>query len=287
MRLPLHKSSYSLTMLIFIKIVCELIGIQNLLQVSGKSAQDCFDKIHSDHLTPAPHRHRSRANISKSSSQGFVPLSASKILGPAEPKIKKSRCSKQKTHVTQKAVRDLLQKHYEVDQGYEVDMFSVLEPTASPFSQTLLQSVTPSTPEHLQGKSIFLQKPCERSSSNHKKPRSRFSSSFGSALVSPPVLKPVKNRALHEKYIDQLHSREARRKMASVQAAKSTLGEEVRKERHDLKKNVITAARNALVCDAKDAINQFQYLQANPLSNSCEFDDDINVDEDDEGEDRT
>ncbi|CBI15466.3 unnamed protein product, partial [Vitis vinifera] len=104
--------------------------------VPGKSAQDCFDKVHSDHLTPPPHRPRSRATRSNSSSQVSVPLSASKILRPAEPKIKRPGCSKKKTHRTQKAMRDLLQKHYEVDQDYEADLFSVLEPTATPSTQT-------------------------------------------------------------------------------------------------------------------------------------------------------
>lgn len=77
--------------------------------------------------------------------------------------------------------------------------------------------------------------------------------------------------------------------MVSLQAAKSTLGEEDGKEGHVQKMNAIAAAKNALVCDAKDAISQFQYLQANPLSNSSEFDDDddVNTDEDDQGEDGT
>lgn len=256
------------------------------MQVPGKSAQDCFDKVHSDHLTPRPHRPRSRANRSNSLHQGSDLPSASRILGPSEPKIKKLRCHKQKTHLTQKAMRDLLQKHYEGDQEYEADLFSVIEPMATPCTHTSQQSIILSTPDHVPGKSIYLQKLHERSSDN-KKPRSRFSSSTRSALLSPPVLKPLKNRALHEKYIDQLHSREARRKMASLKATKSTLGEEDRKGSPVRKMSAITAARNALVFDARDAIDQFKCLQANPLSNSYAFDDDtsINVDENDEEED--
>ncbi|KAK9284326.1 hypothetical protein L1049_023497 [Liquidambar formosana] len=198
--------------------------------VPGKTAQDCFDKVHSDNLTPPQPRPRSRAKGTNLSSMGYFSLSASKLLKPTEPKIKRPSCNKQKSHLAQKTVRHLLQKHSNVDKLYEADLFSVLEPTVNPSTQAFQQSVILSTPEHAPEKQGLLQKFRERSSSGHKKSLSRLISSCGTALVSPPVLKPVKNRALHEKYIDQLHCREAKRKAASAKASKSVPEHEDREE---------------------------------------------------------
>ncbi|XP_059665690.1 uncharacterized protein LOC132311675 [Cornus florida] len=244
--------------------------------VPGKSAQDCFDKVHSDHLTPPQPRTRLRASIANSSS---FSLSASKFLKSAEPKTKRRNCSKQKSHLAQKTVRRLLQKHYHVDQDYEADLFSVLESPLNISSQASQQGVILSTPECGQDKRGFLKK-YQGSSSARKKHISRLGGLLVATLVSPPVLKQVKNKGLHEKYIDQLHCREAKRKAASVRAGKSIRSREGRKQ--SLNQDAIEAAKNALVSDARDVINHFQHLKASVMNKLSEFDDDDGVDSDDD-----
>ncbi|KAM7479217.1 hypothetical protein LguiA_027430 [Lonicera macranthoides] len=224
--------------------------------VPGKSAQDCFDKVHSDHLTPPQLQPRTRARTNSLSSLSFS-LSASDLLNSPVLNIKK----KQKTHLSHKAVRQLLQKSYQFDQDYEADLFSVLEPTLNP-------PVVLSTPEQKKKNPELLLKKCQQrssSSSAHKKQVSRFSRV---GLVSPPVLKQVKNKVLHDKYIDQLRSREAKRKAASARATKCSKKEDRKVGYNTEKIDAIKAAKNALVFDARDAINQFQHLQANALTSS-------------------
>ncbi|KAJ8769352.1 hypothetical protein K2173_002556 [Erythroxylum novogranatense] len=70
-----------------------------------------------------------------------------------------------------------------------------------------------------------------------KKLLSRFSGSLVKDLVSTPVLKQMKNKALHEKYIDRLHCREVKR-------------------------------------NQHNAIYQLECLQTSVTSNSSDFDDD-------------
>ncbi|GMY12031.1 homeodomain mRNAion factor [Fagus crenata] len=251
--------------------------------VPGKSAQECFDKVHSDNLTPLQPQPRLRTKKGKSSPIQKISLSASKLL---KPMVKRSNCNKQKTHLGQKTFRHLLQKHYHVDQDYEADLFSVLEPNMDPSGQAFQPGVILSTPKQLQGKQGFLQK-CRESSSSHKKPLSRFSGSSLTTLFSPPVLKQVKDKVLHEKYIDKLHCREAKRKAASARAGKLFIVKEDRKDIHVQNIDVVRAAKNALVSDARDVITQYQHLQANALSNS-DFNDDDGIDSyDDEGEEGT
>ncbi|XP_062144815.1 uncharacterized protein LOC133852149 [Alnus glutinosa] len=244
--------------------------------VPGKSKQECFDKVHSENLTPLQPRPRSRSKKAKSSPLQHVSLSASRLL---KPRIKMLRCKKQRTHLAQKTVRHLLQKHNHVDQEYEADLFSVLEPNMDPSAQAFQPGVILSTPKRLQEEQGFLQKPRERSSSSRKKSLSRFSGSSLTSLVSPPVLKQVKNRVLHEKYIDQLHCREAKRRVASARAEKSFVVKEDTKD-HVQKIDVVKAAKNALESEARCVISQYQLLQANALSNS-DFNDDDGVDSND------
>ncbi|KAJ6295187.1 hypothetical protein OIU78_023239 [Salix suchowensis] len=104
-----------------------------------------------------------------------------------------------------------------------------------------------------------------------------------SYIASPPVLKQVKNKALHEKYIDHLHCREAKRKAAYARAEKSVAGKENRGEIKVKKIDVVRAAKNALVSDVRDAIYQLQDVQTN-ASNSSDFHDDV-VGSDDDGGD--
>lgn len=244
----------------------------------GKSAQDCFDKIHSDHLTPIQPQPRSRAKSINVSSTEPLSFSASRLLNPTVPRTKRSSCSKQKSHLVQKkTVRHLLQKHYHSDQGDEADLFSILEPNTSP-SMHSLSNVVLSTPKNLLEKQGFLQKCYERSSSGSKKHQSKLGNSSTRDLVSPPVLKQIKNRALHEKYIDQLHSREAKRK--------AEFGKENRVSIQVLNVDKVRAAKNTLVSDARYVINQLQHLQTTIVDNSLDLDnDDEEVGSgDDEGE---
>ena len=103
--------------------------------------------------------------------------------------------------------------------------------------------------------------------------------------MSPSVLKQVKNKALHEKYIDRLHCRDAKRRAASSQAAKAILGKENRKESYIKKTDAIQAAKDALVFDAKDVIHQFHHVKVSAMSNYYDFDDDGVETNDDEFED--
>ncbi|KAG5541941.1 hypothetical protein RHGRI_021685 [Rhododendron griersonianum] len=238
--------------------------------VPGKSAKDCFNKLHSDHSTPPQPRTRLRSR--KTNSPSFS-LPTSTLLKPEEPITKKPICRKQSRHLAQKTVRQLLQKHYNVDQNYEADLFSVLESTMNPSTQALQKGLTHSTPGGEQKDSGYLKKCHDRSSSaHHAKHMSQFSGSYGATLASPPVLKPVKNKALHEKYIDQLHCREAKRR-----AAKVIRGKEKRKESciNIQKRDVIKAAKDALVFDAKDVINQFHQVKVSGMGNFSDSDDDF------------
>ncbi|CAB4314392.1 unnamed protein product [Prunus armeniaca] len=245
--------------------------------VPGKSAQECFDRVHSEHITPPPPRTRSRAPILENSSPlGQFSLSASKLLKPTELKAKRSNCNKQRSHIAQKTVRKLLQKHHQVYQEYEADLFSVLEPSLDSYTESQ-PSVILSTPKNLKGKQGLLQKCSQRSSDHNKKPLSRFNSSSGEPLVSPPVLKQVRNRVWHDKYIDQLHNREAKRKAASTCTQKSTVQEV----------DMVRTAKLALVSEARDAINKLQHLQANTMENSSDLDEDGIVNDDEEGENDT
>ncbi|KAL8492964.1 hypothetical protein ACS0TY_024244 [Phlomoides rotata] len=211
--------------------------------VPGKSAKECFDRIHSDQSTPSQPPARSRPKRKEPSPILFSPT---KLLSPAEMNRKKRNSRMRSTLAAQKTVRKLLQKQHTEDQDYEADLFSVLEPTIDP-SPLNLQDGTPfSSPEPNQG-----------SSSAQRKQRSRLSNSQKAAFVSPPVLKQIKNKALHEKYIDQLHCRDAKRKAAASRKAKKVYANV-----SILKPNLVKVAKDALVSDAQDAINQLQSLQS-------------------------
>ncbi|KAJ0096722.1 hypothetical protein Patl1_28403 [Pistacia atlantica] len=179
-------------------------------RLPGKSSQECFDKVHSEHLTPTQPRPQSRAN-----------------------KI-----------------------------------------NSSPIEQFSLSAKKPGISSEIPREIFWKQ----------KKPLSRFSSSCGTALVSPPVLKQVKNIALHEKYIDQLHNREAKRKAASARADRIVTGKENKRGIPGLEFDVVRAAKIAMVTDAQNAINQLQHLQANTMRESFDFDCDGVSCDDDEGE---
>ncbi|XVF15340.1 hypothetical protein REPUB_Repub09cG0143500 [Reevesia pubescens] len=241
--------------------------------VPGKSAQDCFDKIHSDHLTPIQPQPRLRAKRINLSPIEHLSFSASKLLKPTGPRNKRSNLSKQKSHLVQKkTVRRLLQKQYQVNLGDEADLFSILEPNTSS-SMHGLPNVMLSTPKKLLEKQGFLQKCHERSTSGRKKHHSKLGNSCTGALISPLVLKQIENRVLHEKYIDQLHSREAKRKAQSARV-EEVFGEENRGSIQIQKIDKVRAAKSALVSDARCVINQLQHLQTTSVDNSLDLDND-------------
>lgn len=243
------------------------------MQVPGKSAQDCFERIHQDHLTPRQHQPRSRAKKLKSSPLEEVLFSASKLLKPIVNKARRSGCSKSKSYLTQKSLKKLLQFNRKVDTDHEGDLFSVLEPNVDFPTNAFQPSCALSTPEKLDERQGRLQSCNEKSSLRHGRPLSRFNSPCGPDIVSPPVLKQVKNRVLHEKYINQLRCREARRRAASAQVEISKHGIAVSKESNVQKGGPVESAKIALVSEARDAIEKFQHSQTN-IMEGCISDED-------------
>ncbi|KAJ6861934.1 hypothetical protein NC652_038918 [Populus alba x Populus x berolinensis] len=246
---------------LFLKVNCGLsyipcqrvvLSFIELGVVPGKSAQDYFDKVNSDHMTLPQTFPRSRAKRINSSPLECFSISVSKLLNPSGPKNKRLSC-KQKSHLAHKNVRELLQKQNQVNRDYEADLFSILEPKQNSSMQDSKLAVEISTPEHSQEKLD---------------------------IVSPPVLKQVKNKALHEKYIDQLHCREAKRKAAHARAGKSVAGKENRGEINVQKIDVVRAAKNALVLDVRDAIYRLQDVQTNASSSSNFHDNGVGSDDD-------
>ncbi|XP_021732817.1 mis18-binding protein 1-like [Chenopodium quinoa] len=241
--------------------------------VPGKSAQECFDKAHSDNQTPLSSKSSSRA---KKQNLPSNLVSGSELFKYVETKRKRPCKSKCKSRVARKTVRQLLQKYCHVNQDNEADLFAVLEPSVNYSAEALQLNAVQLTPKQLQ-RSPDSSKSWDRSSSGRKNHLSRFSNRSASPLTSPPVLKKVKNMALHEKYIDQLHIRENKRTVAFSRCLKSARNQLDRKENSVNSvhvKDIIKAAKDALVFDAKDAIDKFQQSQANTtegVSDSEEF----------------
>ncbi|KAJ1380188.1 SANT/Myb domain [Sesbania bispinosa] len=252
--------------------------------VPGKSQQDCFDRVHRDFMTPPQSQPRSRARTIKSSSPLHqFSISASKLLKPIDKTVRRSNFLKQKSYITQKSIEKLLQRHLKVDQDRDGDIFSVLEPNIEFSTNALQPSQAFSTPKQQKENKGLLQSCTEASSSSsHKKPLSRFSGSSVSDLVSPPVLKQVKNKVQHEKYINQLRCREAKRRAASARSKMPITGQLIGEGSSIQKRDAVKAAKIALVSEARDAISKFQLSQINFMGNSCssdeENDDGIGVD---------
>ncbi|KAG2329093.1 hypothetical protein Bca52824_000273 [Brassica carinata] len=214
--------------------------------VPGKSAQECFDRVNADLITPRQPQPRSRAKMSNLSPIPHFSLSASKLLKPISPT--KAKIRQRKGNLSKKAIRHLLEKQNHMDQGLGFDLFSVLEPGAT--------------------SSSFLSTPTEKGKSLPRiveSPRLPCSSKDQTDLVSPPVLKQVKNKALHEKYIDHLHVREAKRK---AEYNRLVGKENVRPM--DNQTNVI-AAKDALFFDVQDAVQKLKGLETENSSSSSEF----------------
>lgn len=176
----------------------------------------------------------------------------------------------------------MLQKQYKVEKDSEADLFSVLEPTLNLSAQPIIPVRLLSTPDSVKYKGEVRRQ--EGSSTIHRKSCSRFSSTYETTIVSPPVLKQVKNIALHEKYIDQLNCREANRKAASSKQDKVLMSKSIKQDSSVKRKDAIKAAKFALLFNAKDAINQFRDQQVKALSSV--FDDECGSDyEEDEDQD--
>lgn len=256
-----------------------LIGV-DLLQVPGKSAEECFDRIHSDHLTPPQPRTRSRAKIKDPSPLSF---SASKLLSPAVTKSKRLGF-RRRTLQAQKTVRQILQKQQKEDQDYNADLFALLEPTISP---VLLQEGRAFVSPPLNKASPFLTG-CRQMSPSSQRRRhvSRLDSLQKAVFTSPPVLKQIKNKALHEKYIDQLHCRDAKRKAEALRNSRNAR-EQIDEKVNHLKQNLVKVAKDALVTDAQDAISKFQSLlsRVDDGDSTSGSDDDDDGGDDDEDED--
>ena len=226
----------------------------------GRSAEDCFNRIHADLTTPTPIAPRPRTSKTTFSPIGNFTLSDTKLPNLLEPRVARQRTAKQKGLAAQKTVRHLLQKHCVIDQAQEADHFSVFESSPSALQLNLSFEDSPGTPDSCMN-SASLGK-ISGSSSARKKPFSRLRTK--PSEPSPAVLKPIKNVILHEKYIDQLARREGtkrprRRTPAGSKAADSgnSLSEQ--------QAGSVKAAKNALISEATNLISSFKTLQANSL----------------------
>ena len=161
------------------------------------------------------------------------------------------------------------------DQTQEVDHFSVLGTSRTPLAVELPVASSPISPDCLSSPPGFLHKCSGGSSSAHKKMLSRFKPLAQANQPSPEVLKRIKNMALHEKYIDQLHNRDARRKYV----ASSSAADRVSKNEGEKQTGALKAAKTALMSEAKEFISHFQHLRANPHGKT---DTDDEVEEEDE-----
>ncbi|KAL2904113.1 Mis18-binding protein 1 [Bienertia sinuspersici] len=219
--------------------------------VPGKSSQECFDKVHSENQTPLYTKPSSKA-------KKISPFSGVELFNSAKKNSKKTSKTKCKSHVGRKTVRHLLQKYCHVNQDSETDLFSILEPSVNPSVEDFTL-----TPKHLMRSPDSSSKSCNGVSSGHKKCLSRLNGKGESPLTSPPVLKKVKNMVLHEKYIDQLHTREHKRKVAFSRCMKSAQNQKNGQENSVHLKDIIKTAKEALVSEAKDVINKYRHSQAN------------------------
>lgn len=242
-------------------------------QVPGKSAQECFDRVHADLATPPQSHPVSRATkLDQTPIADFTLSSSIAALGCNKTNAKRPRRGKQKILFAQKAVRHLLRKHQVIDRSKEADLFSVLETSPTALIMDFPEVKTPATPQCVPTPVGFLKRCSERSLSARKGTHSRFRPPDQANYMSPEVLKPIKNMVLHEKYINQLHCREARRRTL----AKATSSSAARDSRNvtSLKPD-LRAARTALLSEAKDAVTHFQHLQADPFGDHIDDDDDF------------
>ncbi|RCV17549.1 hypothetical protein SETIT_3G228700v2 [Setaria italica] len=242
--------------------------------VPGRSAEDCFNRIHADLSTPTPIAPRPRTSKTTFSPIGSFALSDPKLPNLLESTVGRQRTAKQKSLAAQKTVRHLLQKHSLIDQAQEADHFSLFETSPSAFPLNISFEDSPGTPEsYLNSGSLGK---FSRSSSARKKTFSRLRAER--AEPSPAVLKPIKNLILHEKYVNQLSRREGTKR-----PRKRTPGSKAAHSGKALSRQQVgglKAAKNALISEATDFISQFKKLQANSLAHIVENSEDDDIDGD-------
>uniref|UniRef100_A0ACD5ZTX0 Uncharacterized protein n=1 Tax=Avena sativa TaxID=4498 RepID=A0ACD5ZTX0_AVESA len=232
--------------------------------VPGKSAEDCFNRVHADLSTPAPIAPRPRTSKIQFSPLGHFALSDPKFPDLLEPLVGRQKTAKQKSLAAQKTVRHLLKKHSLIDRAQEADHFSIFETSPSALQLNIPLEDCPGTPDNYLNSFPLLK--YSMSSSGRKRPLSRLKNK--QAEPSPAVLKPVKNVALHDKYINQLSRREvAKKPRKKVAGTKTTDPEGPPLERQA---GVVKAAKNALMSEATDFICQFKKLQAMSLAHVLE-----------------
>ncbi|KAJ1263077.1 hypothetical protein BS78_09G157200 [Paspalum vaginatum] len=232
--------------------------------VPGRSAEDCFNRIHADLSTPTPIAPRPRTSKTTFSPIGKFTLSDPKLSNLLEPTIGRKKTAKQKSLAAQKTVRHLLQQHCLNDQAQDADHFSIFESSPSALQLNISFEDSPGTPDSFLNSGSLGK--YSGSSSARKKPFSSLRTK--PSEPSPAVLKPIKNVILHEKYIDQLSRREGtrrpRKKAPGTKVADSgkTLSEQ--------QAGGLKAAKNALISEAADFVNCFKRLQANSLAHVAE-----------------
>lgn len=230
----------------------------------GRSAEECFNRIHADMSTPTPIAPRPRTCKAKYSPLANFSLSDPELPKLLEPVVGRPRTSKQKTLAAQKTVRHLLQKHSLIDHAHEADHFSIFESSPNALQLDISLEDSPGTPHSCINSGSLPR--FSASSSGRKKPFSRLKTKPDEP--SPGVLKPVKNVILHEKYIDQLCRREGT-KMPRKKAPGSKAADSV-KAHSEKKAGDVKAAKNALISEATDFISHFKKLQADSLAHIIE-----------------
>ncbi|KQJ94008.1 hypothetical protein BRADI_3g07988v3 [Brachypodium distachyon] len=233
--------------------------------VPGKSAEECFNRVHADLSTPTPIAPRPRASKTQFSPLGHFTLSDPKFPNLLEPLVGRQRTAKQKSLAAQKTVRHLLKKHSLIDQAQEADHFSVFETSPSALQLNIPLEDCPGTPDNYLN-SCALHKG-DMSSRARKRPLSRLKTKQDEP--SPAVLKPVKNAILHEKYINQLSRREEGAKKPRKKAA-GTNATDPERPVSGQQAGGLRAAKDALISEATDFICQFKKSQANSLAHLLE-----------------
>jgi hypothetical protein len=182
-------------------------------QVAGRSAEECFNRMHADLSTPTPIAPRPRRCKAKFSPHGNFSLSDPELPNLLEPTIGRQTTWKQK-NLAQKTVRHLLQKHCLIDQAQEADHFSIFESSPSALQLNISFEDSYGTPDSCMSSGSLHKR--STSSSAQKKPFSRLKNNQDES--SPAVLKPVKNAILHEKYVDRLYRREGTKKCSYLRS---------------------------------------------------------------------
>ncbi|PKA57642.1 hypothetical protein AXF42_Ash016688 [Apostasia shenzhenica] len=179
--------------------------------VPGKSAQECFDRIHSGLPTPVSRHPRPRTSRKILSPIGNLNLSTSSSHQVPEPNAGKPR-SKMKKLAVQKTLRHLLRNHSLAHQSEESDHFYLFESSPVKLAAYQLKS---QSPESCLNRSDSPVPPRSENPSARSRICSRLRLLDSPIGPSPEVLKQIKNRDLHDKYVDQLHQREQRRLMVA------------------------------------------------------------------------